>query len=446
MRKIIFICVALNYNCLFSQIINFPEVGKPMPYFELNDVNYYNKKTVSIGDLNGKWYVLDFWLKGCKPCIESFPKIDQLVKNFKGQVEIFQIGIGKDELKSYYNYFREKENLDIPMAFDTKLASDWQINTYPTIFIVDNKGILRVVTHDISKENLKNLVFNDKNTFIQSKSYEEQYKNDITKPYFIDNNGANDSIFMFRSLIAKAEREHQTNGIADLNNSHNPPFISEINMKNGLFQLSSVPLYLLYNVAYFGQGRVNVGDKSYEQIKWYDNFDGKQIWPNLSVKDSTDFRYDFQSKEGFYIYSLNIPKDKASRSEIMRHMRLDLEKYFGYKAKIVKKETIVWKFIVVDKKKADNLKSTGMDPNLSIYTNNYIKAYNTPFENIVSEIASANQLKLPFINKTNFSFNIDIEINSSMKDLKQIKIELKKFGIDIIKGKHPMDVLIISDN
>ncbi|MNY19304.1 Thiol-disulfide oxidoreductase ResA [compost metagenome] len=177
----------------------FPTVGKLIPDFELTDLHFYPKKKVSNKDLKGKWYILDFWIMGCKPCIANFPKVDALVKQFKNRIEIIQVGIGGNELKQYYEAIRKKQGLNIPMAFDGVLSNKWQISAYPTIFIIDDKGVLRVITHELSSEKLNALFNRDKDNFAKS-LYKEHYQNDIKKLYFVNNNGANDTTFLLRTF------------------------------------------------------------------------------------------------------------------------------------------------------------------------------------------------------------------------------------------------------
>ena len=98
----IIICQLLfTLNAVGQAKSDFPTIGMPMPTFDLHDVNFYPTTQLNNEALIGKWYMLDFWIKNCSPCIESFPKISNMVKEFKNKVEIIQIGIGGNELKKF---------------------------------------------------------------------------------------------------------------------------------------------------------------------------------------------------------------------------------------------------------------------------------------------------------------------------------------------------------
>ena len=64
-------------------ILKSPEVGRPIPKFTLSDIQYYEKKNVSQADFIGKWLILDFFSESCSACFKSFPKINELQKEFK---------------------------------------------------------------------------------------------------------------------------------------------------------------------------------------------------------------------------------------------------------------------------------------------------------------------------------------------------------------------------
>lgn len=435
--------------------VEFPTIGKLMPDFELNDVDFYPQKTLTNKDFKNKWYILDFWTMGCVPCIESFPKVNAMVKEFRDKVEIIQVGVGDHQLKNYYEAFRLKQNLNIPMAFDLKHASNWQVRSYPLIFIVDDKGILRVVTNELNREKLT-LLINGKNTFSQKKSYKEYLPSTASKLFFLNGNGGNDTSFLFRSVIAKTTSDYTHNGVTNLNNLNDPglevnrQFFDNVIKKKGLYQLSKVSLMALYNIAYFGQDRIGIWDSLYRNYNWFSSYDRqtKQWWPYLELKDSSDFKTNSFSDQGFYTYSLKMPPEKSTKESVMRSMRLDLLKYFGYAAAVEIRRIPIWKLVVVDKNKPfENLKTKGAKPEF-LFDNksrSNLKIVNYSVNDLLASIWVQNQTTHPFFNETNIDYNIDIFIESPLDDLESLRKDLQKYGLDLVKGEKEMKVLVIRD-
>src|ERR1700694_4067946 len=92
-----------------NQII-YPEIDKPCPDLMVKNVEYFTKKEVRISDFKGKWLVVDFWTKYCGACVNSFPKIDSLQKEFKDKLQFLLIGLEDKEqkIRPMFAKFKEK--------------------------------------------------------------------------------------------------------------------------------------------------------------------------------------------------------------------------------------------------------------------------------------------------------------------------------------------------
>src|ERR1700737_2636278 len=68
------------------------EVGKPCPNFVLHNIEYFPKTQASLKDFKGKWLVLDFWNRYCASCVNSFPKTNDMQKEFYNNVQFIYVG------------------------------------------------------------------------------------------------------------------------------------------------------------------------------------------------------------------------------------------------------------------------------------------------------------------------------------------------------------------
>ena len=62
---------------------------------ELFDIDG-NKHTLS--ELQGRYVLLDFWGKGCAPCIEALPELGMLADMYKDKLSVVSISLDTDEL------------------------------------------------------------------------------------------------------------------------------------------------------------------------------------------------------------------------------------------------------------------------------------------------------------------------------------------------------------
>lgn len=103
-----------------------PEVGRPAPDFKW--------KEGSFSDYRGKIVLLVFWSPGCRYCLEELPILEDLYRRHKDQLVI--IGVTRMEI--------EGVEVTFPNLIDERgvLHNLYQILRYPTIFVVDQEGMI----------------------------------------------------------------------------------------------------------------------------------------------------------------------------------------------------------------------------------------------------------------------------------------------------------------
>ncbi len=95
---------------------------------------------------SGKVLIMDFWATWCVPCKASFPKLDAIYKKHRAAgLEV--VAINEDEDGKKIDAFVKETGVTFPIAMDPNgtAASTYGVDTMPTEFVVDRRGVVRYV-------------------------------------------------------------------------------------------------------------------------------------------------------------------------------------------------------------------------------------------------------------------------------------------------------------
>lgn len=131
-------------------------IGKPAPRVGANDLE---GKRVDLGDYNDKVVLVDFWATNCPPCLEEFPNLRQLYKEF--QPKGFEIiGVSFDESPDIVEAFRSRAKLPWRMVMNESpeglVSRRFSTKTIPALFLIDRKG--NVAQADVRGNDLREAV------------------------------------------------------------------------------------------------------------------------------------------------------------------------------------------------------------------------------------------------------------------------------------------------
>jgi len=124
-----------------------PLLGKPAPEVDVEVVSGEGPK--SIKEANGKVLVLDFWGTFCEPCKKSFPKYQELVDKYGGNVVVLAVSVDdpgdkkKEDLTAFAS--EHKAKFAIVRDKDHKAADAYGLKdmTMPSSFVIDKSGVVR---------------------------------------------------------------------------------------------------------------------------------------------------------------------------------------------------------------------------------------------------------------------------------------------------------------
>lgn len=116
-------------------------MNKPVPDVKFTTIT---GRKIELKKLQGKVVVFNFWFSACIPCIEEIPALNRLAKEYKNKgVEFF--GITYDSYKTLKSKFLPKHKFDFNIVCDVMNLTETFSAGYPTTYIIDKKGIVRMV-------------------------------------------------------------------------------------------------------------------------------------------------------------------------------------------------------------------------------------------------------------------------------------------------------------
>lgn len=117
-------------------------VGKPAPTTTAKDLD---DKAVALSDLKGKVVVLDFWATWCGPCRSMIPHERDMVKK-NADKPFALVSVSADAESKTVKDFLEKEPMPWTQWFAGPRGAalkDWNIHAFPTMYVIDAKGVIR---------------------------------------------------------------------------------------------------------------------------------------------------------------------------------------------------------------------------------------------------------------------------------------------------------------
>lgn len=95
----------------------------------------------NLAEHRGKVVYLDFWASWCKPCLKSFPWMQELQTTYKSQgLEVVAVNLDKN--RELADAFLKKIKVDFIVAFDQQgsTASTYELRGMPTSYLIGRDG------------------------------------------------------------------------------------------------------------------------------------------------------------------------------------------------------------------------------------------------------------------------------------------------------------------
>ena len=112
-------------------------IGHAAEDWEATDLN---GRLHRLKDYRGKVVILDFWYRGCIWCMRAMPQVARLAEELRDQPVVF-LGMSVDSDENDAKLVAETMGLDYPVLRASELRDKCHVPAFPTLMIMDQKGV-----------------------------------------------------------------------------------------------------------------------------------------------------------------------------------------------------------------------------------------------------------------------------------------------------------------
>ena len=393
-------------------------VGNILPDVVLGKVYNYPTTSVALSQLKDKYIILDFWSSWCGSCIESFPEMHDLQKQFAGQLKILMVNSyandNKNKVDQFFSFRKQRTGNSFELTYvleDSILSSYFPHQSIPHYIWLDKNRRVAAITgqEEVTATNIQE--------WLSGKTLALHVKNDNllfdeSKTELIKNDAAD---FLYRSLITNYKEDL---GCVIGKKTAGNELVSHYYIINySLLALYQIAFPEIFTVPF---NRIIIDRKVYNAF-----------FMNTG-KEKKSYCYDLVTRP-------------VTNGEITRMMQADLVRYFNVVACNENKPMDCY----VLSSNSDVRKSITKGGVAATDTDERsLKKYirNSP----VSELMSAMSIRLdkPWIDETGLQQNIDISFPYDFfhYNLQQLKEFLLGYGLVLTEAFRTIRVAVLKEN
>jgi peroxiredoxin len=133
--------IRINANAEGAGSLPVPTLDEPAPAFDLTSLS---GEQVYLEDYRGQVVVLNFWATWCAPCRLEMPAFQSRSTLYPDEIVVVAINNAEDpqDIQTFVDELR----LDFEILLDPDAAVQrlYLVRGYPTTFIIDQEGVIRV--------------------------------------------------------------------------------------------------------------------------------------------------------------------------------------------------------------------------------------------------------------------------------------------------------------
>ncbi|HTN05692.1 hypothetical protein [Agriterribacter sp.] len=393
------------------------QVDDPIINLEVKRIVNYPVESARLTDFVGKKALLiDFWFAACTSCIESFPKLDSIQKEFKDDLNILLVTFEtKEKTLRTFNTIDKIKHVKLPsVVADTLLHLIFPHASAPHEIWVDRQGKIKAITDhtSINRNNIRSLIAGE----------------ELNLPVKKDNMEYSVFDLLIKSL--DLDKMLKYNVIS----SHQPGLPASDGMylhpDNGFLraQATNVNFQSLYIMAYDQWGK----GFNYNRLI----IDGSVL---VRLKETEDKRNTFCYDSWW--------RD-TSRAKACSEMQNELDHFFNLTSYLENRKVpcLVLRKTGTQRRFISNQSTERQGifyvSDTLCFENVYLKY---PVENVLNYGRYA-WAPSQFIDETGYEGKVNIQLPRSFESIAQVNRFLKNFDLEVTIEDRWLDVIIIKDN
>ena len=431
MKKIFFVITLLG---LVLSVQSYAQSGlKPgdslPPIYFAKMVNYPTKTLHVQNDLSDKLVILDYWNRGCYPCMGDFPRLDTLQRKFSESIQIIPWTVDPvGWVASIFAKINSKYQMILPSAAEADLPIYGTFENYQQKIWIKG-GQVRAVTSKelVTEQHIEAALRDDFSGIYEALGELKELENvyDFSQSVLHQ-----DILFEKETDLFMVKLTKGIEGVT----TKKAPWKYDSSIENYGVRHINVPLFILYDIAYD-----------------LDIFD-------CVVELDKDLKYFIKPAEydAFNTYCLEIiskqPHEKTwheLKEASLKIVREGLDEVFKIQA--VQATRKVEGFILKEITGNNLFKTKAGDqqppkPKHSVYTPHVFELIDEP----ASELASSLYYRLRkwggvhhYFNEMEYSGNVTVDFVTDLSDFEKVKAALAEYGLDLSIGEREKEVTVI---
>jgi thiol-disulfide isomerase/thioredoxin len=399
-------------------------LGDSMPPLVFTSIFNQPGRSISLNDYRGQLIIIDFWNRWCGTCIEAFPKMEKLQKEFGDKIKILLVT--SDNNEALIKLFKKVKLPLLPIiSGDTILNNMFPHITVPHHIWVNPDGRIQFIAHGY------NATAQNVSKVLERKPIKLELKAELSD--------VDDAADLLREGNGRFQK-YITNysfSMSKINEDWHTGFgfnKDTINNTCG-FKFVNSSLLDLYKVAFSGAIDYMLKEFAFNNRV---QFIGEDVQKFFNFPVETDSIPAWERRNTIsYESKWKIKNDSLA----YQYLQEDANRLFPFLVKVETKEVTCYIL-----KKASNFngtKSTGKEKVFE-YTDSFYTQKNMPVLYFVESLRSSELLKnYPVVDETNYNANVDLQLTNAFTDIINLKAQLLQNGFLLEEGKRKIPMLLI---
>jgi len=405
------------------------QVGDDLPDYTLNNLINYQTKSARLSDFKGKLVILDFWSTTCASCVQSWPKLLSLQKQFGDQLQIILVNGRQNESIIRKSIAKRKAlanvTMDLPVVCGDTILSEklFKHTGDPHLVWVSPQGKVLSITggNEANAENIEAVLTKGD---VGMRQKVEMLDVNFARPLFVDGNGGDGRNLLWSSFVS----------------GYAPGVIS--------------------TAAIIPRGKISkvivVSNSSIEDIYAFAYSRSTDIYGNvradaisrvrIQAKDTTKY---VGRLNGIYqhknYYTYQMVGQPTERGKLLEMMQQDLKKYFGMQ---VSRQMLKVPCLVFTMKDSSLVSYKAGEKKFWVSDTNF-KLNDVTLSDLIKEMETATGYywsAYPIVDATGFKGKLGgIDIETDVDDRVALDKALKAYGISLEIQSREVEMLVLKE-